>query len=84
MMAGMSLAALACLWTLLLNLGTAHSAILRVSSGKELVQALQDTSVEHISVDRPIRLENWDFPAQIIKLNRNLTVSSPQEGPHQV
>jgi hypothetical protein len=84
MMPRMSLAAVACLWTLLLSLEASCGSPVRVGSGKELVQAVQDISIEHISVDRPIRLENGDFPSHIIKLNRNLTISSPPEGPHQV
>jgi hypothetical protein len=80
----MSVAVLACLCTLYLSLRTINGAEVVVSNGRELVQALQDSSIERISVDRPIRLENDDFPAQIIKLNRNLTIYSPQEGPHQV
>ncbi|KAF6257949.1 hypothetical protein COO60DRAFT_1626631 [Scenedesmus sp. NREL 46B-D3] len=80
----MSVAVLACLCTSLLSFNAVVGSSVRVSTGQELVQAMQDTSVEHISVDRPIRLENADFPEQIIKLNRNLTISSPKEGPHQV
>ncbi|WIA09496.1 hypothetical protein OEZ85_008896 [Tetradesmus obliquus] len=78
------MAILACLWTLLLSVSTVTGIETVVGSGRELVQALQDSNVERISVNRPIRLENEDFPAQIIKLNRNLTISSPDEGPHQV
>ncbi|WIA29581.1 hypothetical protein OEZ86_012073 [Tetradesmus obliquus] len=78
------MAILACLWTLLLSVITVTGIETVVGSGRELVQALQDSNVERISVNRPIRLENEDFPAQIIKLNRNLTIFSPDEGPHQV
>jgi hypothetical protein len=84
MMPRMSVAALACLWTLLLCVETVVGGTLSVGSGKELVQALQDINIDSISIDRPIRLENGDFPSHIIKLNRNLTISSPPEGPHQV
>lgn len=84
MMPSMSMAILACLWTLLLSVITVTGIETVVGSGRELVQALQDSNVERISVNRPIRLENEHFPAQIIKLNRNLTISSPDEGPHQV
>jgi hypothetical protein len=84
MLPRMSVAAVACLWTLVLSLEASSGSSLSVGSGRELVQALQDIGIEHISVDRPIRLENGDFPSHIIKLNRNLTISSPSEGPHQV
>lgn len=74
-------------WVVSFISGTSQQAgavTVHVDSGKGLVAALSNQSIDRILVDQPVRLEADDFAPYAIRLNRNVTVTAALTGPHQL
>jgi hypothetical protein len=59
------------------------ASVVHVSTGAQLAAAISEPGVQKIVVDGPIHLEEGDFGPHIVKLSRNLTITSDLAGPHQ-
>jgi hypothetical protein len=64
--------------------GLAAAGVQHVRSGPQFAAAIADPAVKTVLVDAPIALEEVDFGPHIIRLTRNLTITSDAVGPHQV
>lgn len=60
------------------------AAVVHVTNGTGLVDAIRDDAVTSIFLDGDVRFEPEQWPATVYRLERNLTVTSDLSGSHKV